>query len=127
MADGTPPPQAPGPGPARQHQRRAFRSATTWVNASIIGIQFPVAIAIGYFFGRFLDRHLSTWPWLTILFSLFGIAAGFVNLFRITAEAGRSEEDQLRPELGLKVYPPDDEDEERDDADDDDWGSRGGS
>jgi F0F1-type ATP synthase assembly protein I len=90
---------------------RTFRSASTWLNASIVGIQFPVAIAIGYFFGRFLDRHLATWPWLTILFSLFGIAAGFVNLFRITAQASRSEEDQLRPELGLKVYPPDDEED----------------
>ena len=127
MAHDTPPPQASGSGPARQRKGRAFRSATTWVNASIIGIQFPVAIAIGYFFGRFLDRHLNTWPWLTILFALFGIAAGFVNLFRITAEASRSEEDQLRPELGLKVYPPEDEDGERDDADDDDWGSGHGS
>jgi ATP synthase protein I len=101
-----------------------FRSATTWVNASIIGIQFPVAIAIGYFFGRFLDSHLKTWPWMTIVFSLFGIIAGFVNLFRITAEASRSEEDQLRPELGLKVYPPDDE--ENGDRDDDDRDDRHG-
>jgi hypothetical protein len=43
------------------------------------------------------------------------IAAGFVNLFRITAQASRSEEDQLRPELGLKVYPPDDEEEQDED------------
>ena len=94
---------------------RPFRSASTWLNVSIIGIQFPVAIAIGYFFGRFLDRHLGTWPWLTILFSVFGIAAGFVNLFRITAQASRSEEDRLRPELGLKVYPPDDDEEQDED------------
>lgn len=102
----------PKPGPpesGRSAGGRQFRSASTWLNVSVIGIQFPVAIAIGYFFGRFLDRHLATWPWLTILFSVFGIAAGFVNLFRITAQASRSEEDQLRPELGLKVYPPDDE------------------
>jgi F0F1-type ATP synthase assembly protein I len=96
-----------------------FRSAGTWMNVSIIGIQFPVAIAIGFFFGRWLDRHLGTAPWLMGLFTLFGIAAGFVNLFRITAEASRSEEDRLRPELGLKVYPPDDEDDD-DDRDRDD-------
>ena len=108
----------PDPRPAeagRSASGRQFRSASTWLNVSIIGIQFPVAIAIGYFFGRFLDRHLGTWPWLTILFSVFGIAAGFVNLFRITAQASRSEEDRLRPELGLKVYPPDDEEEQDED------------
>jgi F0F1-type ATP synthase assembly protein I len=100
-------------------KRRIFKSASTWVNVSIVGIQFPVAIAIGFFFGRWLDQQLGTAPWLMGLFTLFGIAAGFVNLFRITAEASRSEEDQLRPELGLKVYPPDDEDED-DDRDRDD-------
>ena len=112
---------APGPEPqpsggSRGERGRQFRAAGTWLNASIIGIQFPVAIALGYFFGRFLDRHLATWPWLTILFSLFGIAAGFVNLFRITAQASRSEEDQLRPELGLRVYPPDEDEEKDEDA-----------
>lgn len=109
--------------PGRDDKGRAFRSASTWLNASIIGIQFPVAIAIGYLFGHFLDSHLNTRPWLTIVFSLFGIIAGFVNMFRITAQASRSEEDQLRPELGLKVYPPEDEEDE---DDDDDWGSRHG-
>ena len=67
--------------------RKTLRNASTWLNVSIVGIQFPVAIAIGFFWGKWLDRHLGTWPWLTGLFSLFGIAAGFVNLFRITAKA----------------------------------------
>jgi ATP synthase protein I len=104
------------PGGSPDDRGRQFRAAGTWLNASIVGIQFPVAIALGYFFGRFLDRHLATGPWLTILFSLFGIAAGFVNLFRITAQASRSEEDRLRPELGLRVYPPDDGEEDDEDA-----------
>jgi ATP synthase protein I len=114
MTNDAPLPDSRPPEAGRKASGRQFRSASTWLNVSIIGIQFPVAIAIGYFFGRFLDRHLGTWPWLTILFSVFGIAAGFVNLFRITAQASRSEEDRLRPELGLKVYPPDDEEEEQD-------------
>jgi len=65
-------------------------------DVSIIGIQFPVAIALGFFWGRWLDRHLGTWPYLTGLFSLFGIAAGFINLFRITAAAARAEEAESR-------------------------------
>jgi F0F1-type ATP synthase assembly protein I len=103
---------------AKKKTNRALRGASTWLNVSIIGIQFPVAIAIGFFWGRWLDTHLGTKPWMMVVFTIFGIAAGFVNLFRITAQASRSEEDQLRPELGLKVYPPDDEDE--DDGDDED-------
>jgi ATP synthase protein I len=118
MTDDAPVPEPQPSGPGRGDRGRPFRSASTWLNVSIIGIQFPVAIAIGYFFGRFLDRHLATWPWLTILFSVFGIAAGFVNLFRITAQASRSEEDRLRPELGLRVYPPDEEEQEEDGDDD---------
>ena len=74
---------------ARRTQQ--FRRARIWLDVSIIGIQFPVAIALGYFFGRWLDGLFGTAPWLTIIFALFGIAAGFVNLFRITAQASRAE------------------------------------
>ena len=119
MTDDTPGADPRPPRGKRGDRSREFRAASTWLNVSIVGIQFPVAIALGYFFGRFLDRHLATWPWLTIVFSVFGITAGFVNLFRITAQASRSEEDRLRPELGLKVYPPDDDEGEDEDEDGD--------
>lgn len=68
-----------------------LRRARIWLDVSIVGIQFPVAIALGFFFGRWLDNQLGTAPWLMVVFSLFGIAAGFLNLFRITAKAGRDE------------------------------------
>lgn len=74
-----------------KNRRRLLRQARTWADLSIIGIQFPVAIAIGFFWGRWLDRNLGTWPYLTAVFSLFGIIAGFMNLFRITAKAARDE------------------------------------
>jgi F0F1-type ATP synthase assembly protein I len=89
---------------------RELRRARIWLDVSIIGIQFPVAIALGYFFGRFLDRSLGTNPWLTLVFTLFGVAAGFLNLFRITAQAGRAEErlDRLEDaENALKNGEPD--------------------
>jgi len=71
---------------------KQLRRARIWLDVSIIGIQFPVAIALGYFFGRWLDGLFGTAPWLMIIFALLGIAAGFVNLFRITAQAGRAEQ-----------------------------------
>jgi F0F1-type ATP synthase assembly protein I len=74
-------------------RKKQLQQARLWLDVSIVGIQFPVAIAIGYFFGRWLDGLLNTEPWLMIVFALFGITAGFVNLFRITAQAGRAEKD----------------------------------
>lgn len=73
-------------------KKKAVKYASNWLNASIVGIQFPVAIALGYFWGKWMDGLFGTEPWLTIIFSIFGIAAGFVNLFRITAAAAREEE-----------------------------------
>jgi ATP synthase protein I len=43
---------------------------------------FPVATAMGGAFGYWLDKKLGTFPWLSILFLFFGIAAAFVNLLR---------------------------------------------
>jgi ATP synthase protein I len=50
--------------------------------AATLGIMFPVAIAVGYGIGYGLDRLFGTKPWLTIIFTICGIAAAFVNLFR---------------------------------------------
>ena len=48
---------------------------------STVGITMVVATVIGYFIGLFLDRIFGTAPWLMITFLLFGIAAGFKNLY----------------------------------------------
>lgn len=78
--------------------KKQLRRARLWLDVSIVGIQFPVAIGLGYFAGRWLDAQLNTKPWLTIIFALFGIAAGFVNLFRITAQAEQAEKEISRLE-----------------------------
>lgn len=49
---------------------------------STIGVTLVAATAIGLAIGYGLDRWLGTSPWLTLTFTLFGIAAGFINLFR---------------------------------------------
>jgi F0F1-type ATP synthase assembly protein I len=87
----------------RARRTSELRRARIWLDVSVIGIQFPVAIALGFFFGRWLDKSLGTAPWLTVVFSLLGIAAGFVNLFRITAQAGRAEEQIAKLEAAEKA------------------------
>ena len=42
---------------------------------------FPASILVGFGIGHLLDKWLKTDPWLTLVFILYGIVAGFVNLF----------------------------------------------
>ncbi len=56
---------------------------------STIGVTLVAATAIGLAIGYGLDRVFGTSPWLTLTFTLFGIAAGFLNLFRDVGLMGR--------------------------------------
>ena len=58
---------------------------------STIGVTLVAATAIGLAIGYGLDRWLGTSPWLTLTFTLFGIAAGFINLFRDLGLIGRGQ------------------------------------
>ena len=49
---------------------------------SSLGLMLPSSIAVGLFMGYFLDKLLGTDPWLLIVFTLFGVASGFLSLFR---------------------------------------------
>ena len=48
---------------------------------STVGLTMVFATVIGLYIGLKLDEWLGTSPWLTALFLLFGIIAGFRNLF----------------------------------------------
>ena len=56
---------------------------------STIGVTLVAATAIGLAIGYGLDRVFGTNPWLTLTFTLFGIAGGFLNLFRDVGLLGR--------------------------------------
>jgi ATP synthase protein I len=58
-----------------------------------IGMTMVVATVIGLGAGYYGDRWLGTTPWLTLVGLLFGIAAGFVNLFRSAKAAERTLDD----------------------------------
>ncbi len=63
---------------SRKDKRDVYQQLGAAMSA---GMVFPVSIAIGYAMGYLLDRWLGT-SWLSIVFLLFGIAAGFVSFFR---------------------------------------------
>lgn len=50
-------------------------------------LSFPVAIGLGWWFGRSLDRLLGTAPWLMAVFVVFGVVAGVLNVLRTLARA----------------------------------------
>jgi F0F1-type ATP synthase assembly protein I len=56
-----------------------------------IGIFFGVAISIGYFAGHWLDQRWHTAPWLSLVGVLFGVASGFVELYRVGKSALKDE------------------------------------
>jgi ATP synthase protein I len=49
---------------------------------SSIALILPSSIAVGLFFGYFLDRWLGTAPWLLLIFTVLGIVSGLLSLFR---------------------------------------------
>jgi ATP synthase protein I len=48
---------------------------------STVGLTLVFATVIGLFVGLKLDQWFGTSPWLTALFFLFGLIAGFRNVF----------------------------------------------
>jgi ATP synthase protein I len=67
-------PQAPNPPPPRLGKLALLAT---------VGLMFPASIAIGSVVGYFLDRWLGSFPWLSLLFFVFGVAAAVVNLLRV--------------------------------------------
>ena len=63
---------------SRNKRRETYQQLGFLMSA---GMVFPVSIAIGYAMGYYLDRWLET-TFLTIVFLLFGIIAGFLSFFR---------------------------------------------
>jgi ATP synthase protein I len=54
-----------------------------YLSYAALGIEMGVALSIGMLIGWYLDRLFGTRPWLVIIFSLFGIAAGFRNIIQL--------------------------------------------
>jgi F0F1-type ATP synthase assembly protein I len=52
---------------------------------STVGLSFVMAIVIGTAFGWWLDDKLGTSPWAFIVFFFFGLAAGILNVYRVTS------------------------------------------
>lgn len=52
-------------------------------------LSFVIAIGLGFWVGRWLDGWLHTSPWLSMLFLIFGVVAGVLNVVRTVSRALR--------------------------------------
>jgi ATP synthase protein I len=50
--------------------------------ASVMGLQLVSGVVVGFAMGYYLDKYFGTKPWLTLTFLVFGIIAGYRNMFR---------------------------------------------
>lgn len=66
--------------PQGQQDRPLLRQL---IDASSVGLQLVISTFVGFAIGYFLDRFFKTSPWLTIIFLIIGIVAGFLELLRI--------------------------------------------
>jgi ATP synthase protein I len=65
-----------------------------YLSNSAIGIEMGAALVVGMGIGWFLDRTFHTKPWCLVVFTGFGIVAGFRNVLRAARKAADEEERQ---------------------------------
>jgi ATP synthase protein I len=57
--------------------------------ASTLGLTIVIATFIGLAVGIWLDRVFNTSPWLTVIFLVLGIIAGFRNFYRFMSKRAK--------------------------------------
>jgi ATP synthase protein I len=57
--------------------------------ASTLGLTIVIATFIGLALGLWLDRVFNTSPWLTVIFLILGIIAGFRNFYRFMSRSAK--------------------------------------
>lgn len=71
----------------KAEEQKALKSANTDGGALAAGLkastELVAGVLVGGVMGYLLDQWLGTKPWLLVIFMVFGIVAGFRNLYRL--------------------------------------------
>jgi len=65
-----------------------------YLRFSTIGLELGLAVIIGLWVGQTLDEWWGTDPWMLLLFTLFGVVAGFRSLYRLLMDLQRDEKEE---------------------------------
>ena len=72
---------------AVEKARLDTRIAAIEARQAAVGVLLPAATFVGWLIGHLLDLHFHT-NWIYLVGLGFGIAAGFVQFFRVALKAG---------------------------------------
>jgi ATP synthase protein I len=72
-------------------EKRRLTDFRRLAELSSTALVLPSSIAIGLFFGYWLDKRLGTAPWLLLVFMLLGVVSGLLSLFRIIRKQMKGE------------------------------------
>ncbi|MEW6266450.1 MAG: AtpZ/AtpI family protein [Thermodesulfobacteriota bacterium] len=76
-------------------QKGTREAITLLAVASTMGLSLVLATVIGLAAGYYLDKLFGTKPWLTMIFLILGIIAGFKNIYvigkRVQKMSGKQE------------------------------------
>jgi len=72
-------------------EKRRLSDFRRLAELSSTALVLPSSIAIGLFFGYWLDKRLGTDPWLLLVFTILGVASGLLSLFRIIRKQQKDE------------------------------------
>ena len=53
--------------------------------------QLGLSVVIGWAIGYYLDRYFRSGPWLTLIFLILGVVAGFRSLFSLMKDFDKDE------------------------------------
>ena len=81
------------PRPPTPSWQKALQEASAYAG---LGMQLALSMAFFVVVGYLLDRWLDTDPWLLVAGAVVGMAAIFVQLFRVVGEMNRQSEDRRR-------------------------------
>ena len=59
---------------------------------STLGLEMGLSVAIGIGIGYFLDSFFKSYPYLTIIFMFFGIAAAFKTIYVLIRKVSKEDE-----------------------------------
>ena len=76
------------------------KGASAWQALNLVttlGVTMAASVFVGYYIGHYLDKwilHDPKMPWLTFVFSLLGVAAGFRGVIRLINQSLDDGEDK---------------------------------
>lgn len=59
------------------------------ISYSSLGLEMGISVAIGIAIGYFLDKYFKSFPYLTIIFMIFGIVAAFKSIYELIKKTER--------------------------------------